>query len=142
MTDMINHRAVSTHDKILLSYVNQFLYPTLSWYVPSISLILTALFAMFLNILGNFRWSRISIALAILRVTPPWSPMRRAAIVMPFVFLVFWAAILAAAITTCALHTEWQSLTSSKILVCGPAYRVTIPITISECSRTGPANFN
>ena len=80
-----------------------------------------------------FRWSKISIALAVLRVIPNWSRIRPFAIAMPVIFLVFWAALLTTMITTCAIHTEWHS-SQAQILICGPGYRVTIVSTVREWS--------
>ena len=80
-----------------------------------------------------FRWSKISLALAVLRVIPNWSKIRPFAIAMPVIFLVFWATLLTTMITTCAIHTQWQS-SQAQILICGPGYRITIVSTVRESS--------
>ncbi len=78
-----------------------------------------------------FRWSKISLALAVLRVIPNWSRIRPFAIAMPVIFLVFWAALLTTMITTCAIHTQWQS-SKAQILICGPGNGVEILNTVRE----------
>ena len=79
------------------------------------------------------RWSRISLALAVLRITPPWAKPRCIARALPVLFITFWIALSTAMLTTCAVHTNWQrATTSSQVVSCGPAYRTLIASTIRE----------
>ncbi|KJA28286.1 hypothetical protein HYPSUDRAFT_690450 [Hypholoma sublateritium FD-334 SS-4] len=100
---------LSMQDKVLYSFINSFVYNTLNW------------------------WSRISLALAVLRITPPWAKPRYIARCLPMLFIAFWVALSTAMLTTCAVHTNWQRVTtSSQVVACGPAYRTLIASTILD----------
>ncbi|KAF8999796.1 hypothetical protein BDQ17DRAFT_733387 [Cyathus striatus] len=86
--------------KIDLSYINSACFATIIW------------------------WPRISMALAIVRITPHWSKLHRITLCVTFLFILNWIALGLAFIITCVVHSLWTHA-NSDILVCGPAYYVT-----------------
>ncbi|TFK35198.1 hypothetical protein BDQ12DRAFT_321847 [Crucibulum laeve] len=92
--------------KIALSYMNQICFGFTIW------------------------WSRISLALAIVRITPVWSKTRSWVIGFICAFILIFVMHLVGIPVTCAMNTAWQYV-KGDILICGPSYGVTIASLIS-----------
>ncbi|TFK34322.1 hypothetical protein BDQ12DRAFT_372532, partial [Crucibulum laeve] len=69
-------------------------------------------------------WSRITLALAVVRITPVWSRTRLWVIGFACAFIVAWIAILLAMLVPCAVNTDWQHVRVD-IILCAASYRVT-----------------
>ncbi|TFK34320.1 hypothetical protein BDQ12DRAFT_763571 [Crucibulum laeve] len=79
-------------------------------------------------------WSRISLALAVVRITPVWSKTRLWVIGFTCAFMVAWIALLLIMMVKCTVNTDWQriradiilcvNLTSDLILFGFPFYRL------------------
>ncbi|TFK34321.1 hypothetical protein BDQ12DRAFT_715379 [Crucibulum laeve] len=69
-------------------------------------------------------WSRISLALAVVRITPVWSKTRLWVIGFTCAFIMAWIALLLAMMVTCAVRTDWQHVRAD-IVLCGPSYGIT-----------------
>ncbi|TFK35223.1 hypothetical protein BDQ12DRAFT_655729 [Crucibulum laeve] len=74
---------------------------------------------------GTFWWSRISLALAVVRITPVWSKTRLWVIGFTCAFIISWIVFVLAMTVTCAVNTAWQDLTAD-ILICGPSSKITL----------------
>ncbi|KAF9554190.1 hypothetical protein CPC08DRAFT_615074, partial [Agrocybe pediades] len=70
-------------------------------------------------------WSRISLALAVVRITPIFSRARGVSIWMTGAFIIIWLSLLTTMITRCVTSTDWQR-SPSAVLICGPGYWVTV----------------
>ncbi|KAF9002138.1 hypothetical protein BDQ17DRAFT_1426098 [Cyathus striatus] len=66
-------------------------------------------------------WSRISMALTIMRITPEWSKSRVVTFYVIFAFILNWMGLLIAFTTICTLRTSWQ-LANTDVLICTPAF--------------------
>ncbi|TFK35204.1 hypothetical protein BDQ12DRAFT_568986, partial [Crucibulum laeve] len=76
-------------------------------------------------------WSRISLALAVVRITPVWSKTRPWVIGFTCAFILNFVALVLGMTVTCAVNTAWQHV-KSDILVCGPSYGVTLASVIID----------
>ncbi|KAF9002142.1 hypothetical protein BDQ17DRAFT_550380 [Cyathus striatus] len=66
-------------------------------------------------------WSRISMALAIMRITPEWSKSRTITLYVTCAFILNWIALLTTFAVMCSQHTSWQ-YAKTDILLCKPAF--------------------
>ncbi|KAF9473701.1 hypothetical protein BDN70DRAFT_925034 [Pholiota conissans] len=103
----ITHKPASMDRKVMLSYASAFIFSTITW------------------------WSRMSLALTVLRIIPSWSKSRPFAIAMVISFAIFWVTLFTAIIGACATHTSWQ-YSKAEILICGPASKVAIVSTVLD----------
>ncbi|TFK32506.1 hypothetical protein BDQ12DRAFT_500209 [Crucibulum laeve] len=76
-------------------------------------------------------WSRVSLALAVLRITPVWSKTRPWVVGITCAFILNCLALVLATVVICTLSTAWQSMRGD-ILICGPSYGVTLASIISD----------
>ncbi|TFK34325.1 hypothetical protein BDQ12DRAFT_636561, partial [Crucibulum laeve] len=94
--------------------------------VPAIFVwVMIAVIWLRLRHFGMFWWSRISLALAVVRITPLWSKTRQWVIGCTCAFIVTWVAILLIVSVSCAVNTDWQHL-KADMLVCGLTHKVTL----------------
>ncbi|TFK35215.1 hypothetical protein BDQ12DRAFT_737664 [Crucibulum laeve] len=70
-------------------------------------------------------WSRISLALAVVRITPTWSKTRPWVIGFTCAFILIFVALVLGMTITCATNTAWQHV-KGDIFICGPSYGVTL----------------
>ncbi|TFK32134.1 hypothetical protein BDQ12DRAFT_617623 [Crucibulum laeve] len=70
-------------------------------------------------------WSRISLALALIRITPVWSKVRPWIIGFTCGFILNWIALVLGMGITCAVNTAWQHV-KADILICRPSYGVVL----------------
>ncbi|TFK31968.1 hypothetical protein BDQ12DRAFT_716689 [Crucibulum laeve] len=70
-------------------------------------------------------WARISLALAIVRITPIWSKTRPWVIGFTCAFILICVALVLGMTITCATNTAWQH-PKVDIFICGPSYGVTL----------------
>ncbi|KAF9002143.1 hypothetical protein BDQ17DRAFT_1542465 [Cyathus striatus] len=75
-------------------------------------------------------WSRISMSLAIVRITPEWSKSRAIAIYATFTFILTWAVLVISYMLLCTVNNSWQ-YANSDILICVPTYQRGIAAGIS-----------
>ncbi|KAF4621466.1 hypothetical protein D9613_001226 [Agrocybe pediades] len=87
--------------RILYSYLSSFCFSSIIW------------------------WSRISLALAVVRITPVFSRARGVSLWMTGAFIIIWLSLLTTMITRCVTSTDWQK-SPSTVLICGPGYWVTV----------------
>ncbi|TFK35236.1 hypothetical protein BDQ12DRAFT_668731 [Crucibulum laeve] len=92
------------HLKVVLSYLNQTCFGLIIW------------------------WSRISLALAVIRITPVWSKTRPWVICLICAFILNCLTIILGMTVTCAVNTNWQHMKADIIgdllLVGFPLYRL------------------
>ncbi|PPQ91735.1 hypothetical protein CVT25_013017 [Psilocybe cyanescens] len=103
----LRNKTMPREERALFSYLGGAFFATINW------------------------WSRISLALAVVRITPVWSRSRRLATGMTIAFFCFWVALFLGMTLTCVVHTEWQ-FSDSQILICGPASRVAVANTVCD----------
>ncbi|PPQ84026.1 hypothetical protein CVT25_000572, partial [Psilocybe cyanescens] len=117
-----DHRDTPLKYRILMSYGNTVCFTTILWYVPrSIEL---------LRITWDIsrRFSRISLAFAVVRITPSWTKSRRIAIWLTITLIFFWLGLLLYLILTCTIHNEWQHA-KTDVLICPPKRHVSVGFT-------------
>ncbi|TFK35224.1 hypothetical protein BDQ12DRAFT_726168 [Crucibulum laeve] len=76
-------------------------------------------------------WSRISLALAVVRITPVGSKARPWVIGLTCAFILNFIAIVLGMTVTCAMSTAWQ-YAKGNILICGPSYGVNLASVITD----------
>ncbi|KAF8992184.1 hypothetical protein BDQ17DRAFT_1432598 [Cyathus striatus] len=87
--------------KVTLSFLNSGLFATTIW------------------------WSRISMALAIVRISPEWSKSRIITLFATSAFIFNWITLVVSFTVVCALRSSWQH-SHADVLICGPATMITI----------------
>ncbi|TFK31965.1 hypothetical protein BDQ12DRAFT_671460 [Crucibulum laeve] len=102
----------SRHLKITLSFMNQTCFGFIVW------------------------WSRISLALAVVRITPVGSKARPWAIGLTCYFILNFIAIVFGVTGICAMHTAWQH---AKADIIGDVLLVGFPMYRLWCSKLQPA---
>ncbi|TFK32127.1 hypothetical protein BDQ12DRAFT_716594 [Crucibulum laeve] len=70
-------------------------------------------------------WSRISLALAVVRITPVWSKTRPWVIGFTCAFVLNWIVIVLGMTLNCVVNEPWKYL-KGNILTCGPARVMTL----------------
>ncbi|TFK35217.1 hypothetical protein BDQ12DRAFT_612018, partial [Crucibulum laeve] len=97
----------SRHLKVTLSFMNQTCFGFIVW------------------------WSRISLALAVVRITPVGSKARPWAIGLTCYFILNFIVIVLGVTVTCAMNTAWQHA-KGNIFICRPLYRVNLATMITD----------